>query len=82
VRNIDTLRWLSSFELLAILALSLYGSLSVVVLFEYFLVSDLGKRLLFETSKKVPSSLERSEDITFLVLALLQELVLELFEEK
>ena len=82
MRNIDTLRWLSSFELLAILALSLYGSLSVVVLFEYFLVSDLGKRLLFETSKKVPSSLERSEDITFLVLALLQELVLELFEEK
>lgn len=82
MRNIDTLRWLSSFELLAILALSLNGSLSVVVLFEYFLVSDLGERLLLETSEKVPSSLERSEDITFLILALLQELVLELFEEK
>jgi len=70
MRNIDTLRWLS-FELLAILALSLNGSLSVVVLFEYVLISDLGERLLLETSKKVPSSLERSENVTLLILALL-----------
>jgi len=70
MRNIDTLRWLS-FELFAILALSLNGSLSVVVLFEYVLISDLGERLLLETSKKVPSSLERSENVTLLILALL-----------
>jgi len=70
MRNIDTLRWLS-FELLAILALSLNGSLSVVVLFEYVLISDLGERFLLETSKKVPSSLERSENVTLLILALL-----------
>jgi hypothetical protein len=46
------------------------------------LISDLGERLLLETSKKVPSSLERSENVTLLILALLQELVLELFEEE
>jgi hypothetical protein len=78
--NIDITIW-HSFELLAVFALSLNGSLSVVILFENVLVSDLGERFLLETSEKVPSALEGSEDVTLLVLTLLQELVLELFEE-
>lgn len=81
MRNIDIPRLLS-FELLSIFALSLNGALSVVILSEYVLVSDLGECLLFESSEKVPSSLEGSENVTLLVLALLQELVLELFEEE
>jgi|688.fasta_scaffold778005_1 hypothetical protein len=81
MRNIDISRWLS-FELLAILALSLNGAFSVVILSENVLVSDLGECLLFESSEKVPSTLEGSENVTLFVFTLLEELVLELLEEE
>jgi hypothetical protein len=81
MRNLDIPRWLS-FELLAIFALSLNGAFSVVVLSENVLVSNLGECLLLKSSEKIPSTLERSENVTFLVFTLLQELILELFEEE
>jgi hypothetical protein len=81
MRNIDIPRWLS-FELLAILALSLNSAFSVVILSENVLVSDLGECLLLKSSEKVPSTLKGSENVTLLVFTLLQELVLELFEEE
>ena len=70
-----------SLEFNSIDTFSLNCTLSEIVLVEH-LVVDLGEGFSFEQSEQVPSALEGSEDITLFVLALLEELGLELFEEQ
>ena len=66
--------------LLLFLLICLVSRAPVVVLGEDLLV-DLGQHTLLEESKEIPGSVERLEDGTTAVLALLQEVTLELLEE-
>ena len=69
--------WLA---LLLLLLVGVVPSAPVVVLGEDFLV-DLGQHALLEESEEIPSGIERLENVTAAVLALLQEIGLELLEE-
>ena len=69
--------WLSHFLFLLV---GLGTGASIVVLSEDLLV-DLGEHALLEETKEVPSCVERLEDITTAILALLEEVSLELLKE-
>lgn len=69
-------------ELGTIDTLALEANLAVVVLVKLFLVTDLGELGLLKEGKQVPGTLQRSENVTLLVFALGEELVLELLEEE
>ena len=69
--------WLSLFLFFLV---SLGTGASIVVLSEDLLV-DFGEHALLEKTKEVPSCVERLEDITTAILALLEEVSLELLKE-
>ena len=69
-------------ELGTIDTLALEANLAVVVLVKLLLVTDLGELGFLKEGEQVPGTLQRSEDVTFLVFALGEELVLELLEEE
>ena len=69
--------WLA---LLLLLLVGIVPRAPVVVLGEDLLV-DLGQHALLEESEEIPSGIERLENVTAAVLALLQEIGLELLEE-
>jgi hypothetical protein len=69
--------WLS---LLLFLLVGLGAGTSIVVLSEDLLV-DLGEHALLEETKEVPGRVQRLEDITTTILALLEEVSLELLKE-
>lgn len=67
-------------RLLLFLLVGFVSRAPVVVLGEDLLV-DLGQHTLLEEAKQVPRGIQRLEDVTAAVLALLQEVSLELLEE-
>ena len=71
---------LSGLALLLFLLVGIVPSASIVILGEDLLI-NLGKHTLLEKSEKIPSSIQRLENITASVLALLQEVSLELLKE-